>query len=192
MPIIKYSSIVDELLKRPVFSANDLLVRGVSRSYIKRLANYLKSKKKIKIVEKGKYATVDNPFLVAPFITFPSYISMFSALFLRNAISQIPMAVQIVTTRRRKNKIITYNNTKIEFFKIKKSLFFGFEYIWHENYQIPVATIEKAIIDIYYFGYSIKGFEVDLSRVDCSILEDYLSIVSVNSLSKKIKEVVKC
>jgi len=192
MPIIKYSSIINELMKKPVFTAKDLSARGVPKNYIKRLANYLKSKQKIKIVEKGKYATTDNPFLVAPFLTFPSYISMFSALFLRRVISQIPMSIQVVTTRKRKNRVVLYDNTEIEFFKIKNAYFFGFEYIWYENYQIPVAKMEKALIDIYYFGYSIEGFEVDLSKVDCDTLDEYLTLMERKTLAKKIWRLLKC
>ena len=192
MPVIKYAKILQELMEKPFFTARDLAIRGVNPGYIKRLANHLKSKGKIYIVEKGKYAVTDNPFLIAPFITFPSYISMFSALFLHDVISQIPFSIQVVTTRKRKNKIITFNDTKIEFFKIKKELFFGFEYIWHENYQIPVAKPEKAIIDILYFGLDIQGFEIDFDEIDCNILKDYAFETENKSLIKKLQRRVEC
>ena len=192
MPTVKYAKIVEELMQKPLFTAKELEMRGVPPSYIKRLANLLKKKGKISIVEKGKYAVVDNPFLVAPFLTFPSYISMFSALFLRETISQVPMTIQIVTTRKRKNKKVVYNDTEIEFFKIKKELFFGFEYIWHEGYQIPIAKTEKAIFDALYFGFSITDVDIDFSKIDCTQVIDYFRTIGKKSVLKKLRRSLKC
>ena len=192
MPIIKYAKILEELMQNPLFTAKDLEMRGVPSNYIKRLANHLKTKRKISIVERGKYAVVDNPFLVAPFLTFPSYISMFSALFLRGVLSQVPMSIQVVTSRKRKNKVVVFNDTEIEFFKIKKELFFGFEYTWHENYQIPIAKSEKAIIDILYFGFDVSGVDMDLSEIDCNLLMDYAFATGKKSIVKKLRRSFKC
>ncbi|MHA1606402.1 MAG: type IV toxin-antitoxin system AbiEi family antitoxin domain-containing protein [Candidatus Freyarchaeota archaeon] len=192
MPIVKYASVLDEVMRMPVFTAKDLVIRGVPRSYVRRLANLLKEKGRIKIVERGKYAVTEDPLLVAPFLTFPSYVSMFSALLIRGAISQMPMGVQVVTTRKRKNKVATYNDTKIEFFRIKRRLFFGFEYVWYEGFQVPVAKPEKALIDIYYFGYSVRGLEIDCSKFNSRTLKEYLEVVGKKSVSRRVLEVMEC
>ena len=134
----------------------------------------------------------EDPLLVAPFLTFPSYVSMFSALLIRGAISQMPMGVQVVTTRKRKNKVATYNDTKIEFFRIKRRLFFGFEYVWYEGFQVPVAKPEKALIDIYYFGYSVRGLEIDCSKFNSRTLKEYLEVVGKKSVSRRVLEVMEC
>ena len=35
MPIVKYASVLDEVMRMPVFTAKDLVIRGVPRSYVR-------------------------------------------------------------------------------------------------------------------------------------------------------------
>ena len=114
MPVIKYRQRVEKLLRKPVILAEDFVKLGVKRGYVRRLAELLRKQNKVIQVEKGKYATVDDPFLVAPFLTFPSYISMFSALFLRKVLMQVPDEIQVVTTANRKNRILNFRGARIK------------------------------------------------------------------------------
>ena len=60
---------------------------------------------------------------------------------------QLPFTIHVVTTRKRKNKIIRYMNTNIEFLRIKKRGFFGFQKIIQNRKEIFIAEPEKAIVD---------------------------------------------
>jgi len=185
MPVIKYRQSVEKLLEKPVILARDFVKLKIKRSYVRRLAELLRKRGRITSVEKGKYATVDDPFLVAPFLTFPSYISMFSALFLRKALMQIPDEIQVVTTARRKKRVVNFRGAELKFFRIKPELFFGYEFIPYEGYRIPVANVEKAIIDLAYFGFEPGG---ELSgNVDLERLESYLKLVKRKSVIERVK-----
>ncbi|MGQ4914458.1 MAG: type IV toxin-antitoxin system AbiEi family antitoxin domain-containing protein [Candidatus Asgardarchaeia archaeon] len=196
MPVIKYRKVVEKLLKNPAFSYKELLAYGVPRTYAKRLVHYLSRKGKMSIVEKGVYTTVDDPIIVASFISFPSYVSMFSALFVRGVLSQIPMNVQVVTTKRRKKKTVVFKDTNIEFFRIKRDYFFGFTQTWYDGYQIPVARIEKAIIDCFYFNVTTPEFLRDSledfnEKIDLTLLNEYLDIIKKRSIKQKVMELIK-
>lgn len=60
---------------------------------------------------------------------------------------QLPFTLHVATTRKRKEKTLFFENTKIEFIKIRKSAFFGFNRVIYQGKEIFVAEKEKAIVD---------------------------------------------
>lgn len=190
LPVIKYRDIVSGVTKKPIFSVKELVNRGIPSNYARLLVHNLTKKGKIFRVEKGYYATVNNPFVVAGLIVFPSYISMYSALYLRGLLSQIAFAIQVVTTKRRKNKKLFFADTPIEFYKIKRDYFFGFEYIMYDGFEIPIAQPEKAIIDIFYFMGGIAG-SIDAGEIDYKRLHAYLDYMGIKSLKDRVKRWIK-
>ena len=185
MPKIKYREIVESTLNKPVFTSLQLIKKGIPREYLKVLLHKLVKKGTIYRVERGIYATVDDPIIIAGNIVFPSYISMYTALYIRGALYQVPSIIQVVTTRRKKNKKINFLGNLIEFYRIKKTYFFGFEYIPYNNFEIPVANVEKAIIDIFYFLGNILG-TIDMEYINEERLKEYLDIMNKGSLKKRI------
>jgi len=183
MPKIKYSHIVRKLIQKPVFTSHDMVSHGIPQSYVKRLASHLISQKRIRRIEKGKYTQSRNPMIIAPFLTFPSYLSMFTALSLRNAILQVPQEIQVVSPRRRKNTTIKFENATIRFFCPKPSMFFGYSHIDYEKFKIPVADIEKAIIDLAYFGYEPIG-EIS-AEIDINKVKEYFNLVNKKAVEKR-------
>ena len=137
MPKKKYHNVIDKLTRKPVFTFREMLLEGIPYNYAKRLAHLLVKKGKVRLIEKGKYATVDDPFLIAPFTVFPSYISMHSALYLNGLLQQVPFTIEIVTTRRKKRAEIFFNGSKIKYYRIRRDYFFGYRYM---NYDCLLYT----------------------------------------------------
>ncbi len=185
MPRIKYAHIVEKLIQKPLFTSHDMVSHGIPQTYVKRLANHLITKKRIRRIEKGKYSCIRNPIIIAPFLSFPSYLTMFTALSLRNAILQVPQQIQVLSTRRRKKTTIEFQNSAIKLFRVKPSMFFGYNYINYENFQIPVASIEKAIIDLAYFGYEPIG-EIQ-AKIELKRVKEYLDLVKKKAVRKRVR-----
>lgn len=140
--------LITALKRYPVFSVRDIAnTLDKSREYAYLVAYRLKRAGAINEIEKGKYTLEEDPFVIASWIVWPSYISGWAALNFYKLTDQLPFTIHIVTTKKRKRKIISYGKTKIEFVKIKKSAFFGFERIIYQNREIFIAEKEKAIID---------------------------------------------
>ena len=181
----KYKKIVEEALERPILSSTYLYKKGIPRGYAKLLLHNLFKRGVIHRVERGLYATVNDPIIVAGNIVFPSYISMYVALYLRGAFYQVPSVIQVVTTRRKKNKKIRFLDNLIEFYRIKKTYFFGFDYIMVQKFQVPVAKVEKAIIDIFYFLGDIVG-TMDFSSINEERLKYYLKVINIKALERRV------
>jgi len=141
-------ALLTALKRYPVFTVRAISdVLDVSRDYAYTVAYRLKKAGEIHEIEKGKYTMEEDAFLVASWITWPSYISGWAALNYYKLTEQLPFTIHVVTTRKRKNKIIAYGNSRIEFIKIKESAFFGFRRVVYQNKEIFIAEEEKALID---------------------------------------------
>ena len=136
-------------LKRyPVFTVRDIAgVLGKKMNYAYLVAHRLKKAKAIYEIEKGKYSLEEDPFLVASWVVWPSYLSCWAALNYYKLTEQLPFTLQVVTTRKRKRKVISFANAKIEFIRVKKPAFFGFRRVLYRDKEIFVAEKEKALVD---------------------------------------------
>lgn len=85
------------------------------------------------------------PYLTAP---FPSYISLQSALFHHGMISQVPAVVYAVSPARTRRFSTPLGVVSIH--HITPAFFGGFEI--EGNAAVPIATPEKALIDLLYLG----------------------------------------
>jgi predicted transcriptional regulator of viral defense system len=142
------SALLTALKNYPVFSVRDIsAVLGKSRPYASLAAFRLKKAGVIHELEKGKYTLEQDPFLIASWVVWPSYISGWAALNYHKLTEQLPFAIQISTTRQRKNHTLLFHGTKLDFIRIKKSAFFGYKRAAYAQNQIFIAEPEKAIID---------------------------------------------
>lgn len=141
-------ALLSALRQYPVFSVRSLAsTLGKRRPYAYLVAYRLKKAGAIHEIEKGKYTVESDPFLVASWVVWPSYISGWAALHYHKMTEQLPFAIQIVTTRRRKNPVIFFKGTKLNFTYIKKSAFCGYARIDYAGRYIFMAQKEKAIAD---------------------------------------------
>lgn len=132
----------------PVFTVRDLAsLLNKNRNYAYLQAYRWKKKKLIYEIEKGKYTLEKDPFLIASWIVWPSYISGWAALHYYHVTEQLPFTIQVITTRKRNKRIIKYGNAKIEFSTVQSSFLKGFTKILYQQKEIFIAEKEKALID---------------------------------------------
>jgi predicted transcriptional regulator of viral defense system len=149
---VKSQEILKLLDKSTVFSTKQVrLLTNSSSGYTKQIIHRWKKKGTIFEIERGKYTTHDDPFLIASRIVWPSYISLWSALRYHNLTEQVPHAVWVVTTQPRKKAVMRILETDIYFTVTKPQYFFGYEKAEQKGLEFFVADPEKAIIDSLLF-----------------------------------------
>lgn len=173
---MKTASVLKSLEGYVVFDTNT--VRNIIKkdlSYTRLFLHRLKRSGNILQVERNRYTVHKDAFLVASRITWPSYISLWSALRFYNLTEQIPHSVWVVTTRKRRTKEIRFIGTDISFVLTKPKYFFGFKKIDFRGCEIFVADPEKSIIDGILFR------RISVSEI-FSILKAGLRTLNVNRL----------
>jgi len=136
--------------------------------------------KRIKRIRKDLYTFHDDAFLIATYLVRPSYISGVSALSYHHAITQIPNEVFCATTKPTKSY---YFIEKIRFRRTKH--FFGFAMEKHLGFEIPVATVEKAIIDSIG-KVPVSVIEESFEDADEKRMLEYLKKIKKSSTIKRI------
>jgi predicted transcriptional regulator of viral defense system len=174
------AEIIEKFSKVPVFSLADVSQIVKNRNYAKVVVSRMVKNRKIKKVKKGFYTLHEDPFLVSTFLVKPSYVSSVSALYFHRKITQIPNEI-FCFTNKLPRKIFFL--TTINFFHT--DLFFGFEIEKYEGFDVPVATVEKAIIDsVGKFPLSLieEAFEgINLKR-----MLEYLKKIKRPSVVKRV------
>lgn len=139
------------LQEYPVFTVRDLSsLLDKKRGYAYLQAYRWKKKKLIHEIEKGKYTLEEDPFLVSSWIVWPSYISGWAALHYHHLTEQLPFTIQVITSRRRRKKVLNYGKAKIEFTTVKSLT--GFQRVIYQQKEIFIAEKEKALIDALAAG----------------------------------------
>lgn len=176
----------------PVFTVRDLAsLLNKKRDYAYLQAYRWKKKKLIHEIEKGKYTLEEDPFLIASWIVWPSYISGWAALHYYHLTEQLPFTIQIITTRKRNKRIINYGKAKLEFTTVKSSFLKGFQKIVYQHQEIFIAEKEKALIDaLAARKMSLEeGREIiknNKRKISLRKLFSYAAMV--RGLTKKLKE----
>jgi len=194
MPIIKYKNLIQKVTEKPIFGVNDLVHKNIPRQYAKKILHELNKSGKITRIERGKYTIIDDPLTVATHLTEPCYVSMWSALSIRKLTTQIPFSVEIVTTRKRFNRKIIFNNTPIIFYNTHPKMLYGYEnIIWKENVRIPVAKPEKIIIDALYFN-TIPQEDLSelIDKVDKKLLRSYAKLTQKKYIINIVERLLSC
>jgi predicted transcriptional regulator of viral defense system len=146
--------LLEELKKHIVFTSktiNDITRK--EKKYSNLILYRLKKTGYVNEIERDKYTTYKDPFLIASRIVWPSYMSGWTALQHYNLTEQIPQIIEIVTTRSRKMRIIIFMGVKIEFSRIKQEYFFAYEKIDYGGHQIFMAKKEKALLDALFLKH---------------------------------------
>ena len=178
---MKKIEIIRELNKYPVFSLKTLSeIVKKNKNYAKLIAYRLKKENLIFEIERGKYTVHKNPLIIASNIIWPSYISCWSAIRYHNMTEQLPQTIFVVTTRKRKNRIIKLNNNKIIFIKISPKYFFGYAKERYDNFDVFIAEKEKALIDSSLlkkisFSEICEIIKNNKDTINFNLLEGYLN-----------------
>ncbi len=193
MPVIKYKKILEQIMKKPVFTPKDLHNEKIPENYSKKLLFTLVRSGRIKRIERGKYTCLEDPIAVATHITEPCYLTLWTAMSIRGLTTQIPFAVEVATSRKRFKKKIVFQDTPIIFYTVNPKMMFGYEnIIWGNEIRIPVAKPEKIVIDALCMN---RIPEEEIMRIiknsDRVLLRKYAELTS-DEVMKKIKELIEC
>ena len=102
-------------------------------------------------IKRGLWAFADtDPLVIVPYLTapLPSYISLHSALYYHDMVSQIPEVVFCVSLAR--TRVYRSPLGPVSIHHIPGSFFFGYEESRHEG--VGMASPEKALVDFLYLG----------------------------------------
>lgn len=139
------NQVYEELRKNniSVFKIKDLcLLLNFSRVKVYNIIKSLKKKSIIKKSGKGFFSFSDvNDFVIAQRLSYPSYISFWSALNYYGFSDQMPKKIFLATT------VYTKEINNFKYVSLSKNKFFGYKQIG----EIVIAEKEKAIIDSLLF-----------------------------------------
>ena len=166
--------LLDRLRRYPVFGAREVAgILDCDRRYANLVLTRLYNKKTIKRVEFGKYTLCNLAQTIATHLVAPSYITGWYALKIHGLTEQLPQQIDVLTSKKRSRKIITFGREKIRFLTVDKKYLFEFFSEVSEQYTMNVASLEKTIIDCLYFDLAplsvvtgaIEMGEISLDRV---------------------------
>ena len=194
MPRIVYSKQLQETLKRPVFGVKDLVELGVPPGYARLRLHKMHVSGRIHRVERGKYTTSDNPVLVATHLTEPCYLSLWSALSARGLTTQIPFRVQVITSRKRFARRILFTGSEIRYYHVRPGLMFGYEFVpFGDGWRIPLAKVEKVIIDAAYLGEIPLGeLGEAVEAADADLLREYSELTGNRRVISAVRGLLGC
>lgn len=183
MKHITVSSIENTLIRLniSVFSVGEFsqilkIKPSTARSFL--IRNSKKNGSHIIKLKRGIYAFSINPINQLEFankLYRPSYISFETALSYYNIIPETVYTITSATTKRTNE--ITTQNSVFKYYKIKKSLFFGYRPQKINNKTILIAEAEKALLDYVYLLSLKKGKfneRLDLKLIDSKKLGYYV------------------
>jgi len=193
--------------KLPLFTFDDLAGIEKDRSYLgiilhrhEEAGKFLRLKRGVytasNYIEKMKNRGQIEMFMdfLANFLYKPSYLSLETVLYRHNILTDVPFHLTSIT----KNKTIVFKNKLGHFFyyKIKPSLFCGFELSEEFGFSIMRATKAKALFDFLYLRKNILPVKEavkelrlnveNLNRADIKELKKYAAMDG----SKKMAEII--
>lgn len=203
----KISEIISAAKKLPCFSLNDLAVFETNKTYLKiLLGRYAKAGKIIRL-KKGLYVVkdyIDNlekKGYFSHYLDFlsgvlcePSYLSLDYVLYKHNLLTDVPYNFTAIT----KKKTATFSNKfgNFLYYKIKDSLFCGFELVKEGKFSFFRASKVKALFDFLYLRKNILPVKEavkelrlnveNLNRADLKELKKYAAMEG----SKKMEEII--
>jgi predicted transcriptional regulator of viral defense system len=151
----------------PVFQTADVMAAlNIQKSHASKLLERLTQHEHVMKLKRGLWAIPESiePLMLVPHLTapFPSYISLQSALYYHNMVSQIPEIIYCVSLARSR----TYHTpmVTVSVHHIPGSFFLGYEER-RENH-VRMALPEKALLDILYLSQSKSRLFAALPEVE--------------------------
>ncbi len=131
-------------------------ILGGSRASTYKLLHDLVEKRWLQSLSKGQYLIVPlgagpdrrytvHEFLIAHHLAPDGYIAYWTALHRHGLTEQIPRTVWVATPRRRKTRVVS--GVTYEFVTLRPYKIFGQESEWIEAEAVPVADLEKSLVD---------------------------------------------
>lgn len=179
-----------------VFTLNDAVrVMGRKRNYVWLALSRMVSRNALHRAERGIYYTDRAGTLeIASNIVQPSYVSMLAALNHYGVSTQIPVTIDVVTTRRHR-PVALEEGAKVVFETARKGAMFGFH---REGGTTNMADLEKAFVDSIYFrgpGIGVVGEALENAvrgkRIDRAKLIQYAERLNSKALVKRLRSLLE-
>ncbi|MBS3138747.1 hypothetical protein J4207_03515 [Candidatus Woesearchaeota archaeon] len=183
--------LLEQLKKYPLFDLIKVARKlRTSKEYIRLFIHRLKKKKVVFSIEKNKYTLCKDHLVVASNLVWPSYITGWTALRYHNLTEQLPNTIEIITSKKRKKRELSFQEMNIKFITTKPGLMFGFVKCIREEKEFFIAEPEKALIDAaLYKIISLSEIEdiivSNFPRLQKSKLISYLLRIANKSLIKR-------
>ena len=172
-----------------VIQTNDVAAYlDVSINHANKLLSRISNTNQLIHIKRGVWVFPDTDALVLPsFLTlpFPSYVSLQTALYFHNMISQIPSIIYAVSIGRAK----TYKTpiATVSIHHIQPSFYFGYEEKG-VNGLLKIASPEKALLDIFYLSQTKTRLFKTLPEVE---LPKNFKMAVAKSMIEKITSIRK-
>lgn len=140
-----------------IFSTRDFAINSkISISSATRFLSNIAKNKEINLITRGIWLfdpqKLVHPFSLTPFLigNANGYISLLTALHIHGVLSQIPSRIQVISTNHQ--RVLKTNFGIYEFFQMKPEIM-NDGISWSQTkYPYRIASIEKAILDIFYLS----------------------------------------
>ena len=192
---MKYmKSFIAHFSSNPAFNSQDamrfLQNRGASAGYHKLVITNLLKEGKIHKITRGSY-TFQDDVQYAGFAFRPFYYGLEDALSLLGLWEQETNPV-ILTPKKVRPGIRSFEGRNYIVRHISRKMFFGYSYIAYGEFNIPVSTIEKTLIDLLYFKVPISEEVVQnvLAASNMDILKGYAKEIP-SSLKSRIAGLIR-
>lgn len=179
--------ILKKLKEKSVFNFKEMQrILDSSKNYTKVVLNRLAKRGTIKKIKKDAYTIYDDIYIISTNLTYPSYLSFWSASSYKGYTEQILNTIQIATSKRMKDFL--FQGYKIEFVKINS--IFGYEKIKTDFGEMFIATNEKLIIDALENQKRMGNFDeiekiIKNSKINKMKLLDFLKRNNKDSTIKR-------
>lgn len=177
----------------PAFTTNEarrfLKYRGASEGYHKLVINNLLKSHKVHKITRGAY-TFFEEVQYSGFAFRPFYYGLEDALSILGAWEQETNPV-ILTPRKVRPGLRAFEGRNYLVRHIDRKLFFGYYFKPYGQFNIPVSTPEKTLIDLFYFRIRVPDGVVEniIGMLNLVRMNEYLSLVSSN-LQYRIEKVL--
>jgi len=173
-------------MAQPVFRTADVMVAlDIQKSHASKLLDRLTRHGHVIRLMRGLWAIPESlePLAIVPHLTapFPSYVSLQSALYYHDMVSQIPEVIYCVSLAR--TRTFETPVATISVHHIPGSFFFGYKE--RGGHHVRMALPEKALLDILYLSQSKSRLFAALPEVE---FPPKFSIKRAYSMIRKIAD----
>lgn len=179
----------------PTFTTKDVKLflrkNGAGSNYYKIFIHNMTKGGNVFSVGRGHYTLHDDP-IVAGFAFSPFYYGMEMAL-THYKLWNYMTPISIVTTNRVRKGSIELLGRNASVRRIRKDKFFGYSMVYYkDNLYIPMADIEKTLIDSVYFhsSFNKEVYAAMAKKIDRKKLTRYLKLYN-NVIKKQVDDLLK-
>lgn len=178
----------------PAFTARDVrlffLKNGAGRGYYKIFMHNMIKHGRVFTVRRGHYTLHDDP-MMAGFAFSPFYYGMETSL-THYKLWGYMTPISIITTNRIRENSIELLGRNASVRSLQKDKFFGYSMVQYKNAYIPIADIEKTLIDSVYFHahFSSQVYAAMVKEIDRKRIDNYLKHYSV-IVKKQVGDLIR-